>query len=156
MNYIIRMAIDLDLMRLIEIGKEYFDETGDRWSSYTFNENKLMRAAMSALKLKEHIIFVAVDTDTKEIAGFFWGCITGQMFCNEPIAHDIFLYVRPSHRDLDIGKDLIKEFMKWCEVMGCKTIQVGANSGIGKDAPAATMYKSLGFKSGGYCFNYKL
>ena len=151
MQYITRVAIDLDLMRLITIGEEYFNEVS-RWTNFSFNRGKVMRSAMFAIANKDHNIFMAVD-DNNEILGFLWGCITGQIWSDDPVGHDVFLYVRPKFRGNGIAKDLVKMFLDWCQACGCKGVQMGANSGIQDDAPAVNMYKSLGFGSGGRCFN---
>ena len=151
MQYITRVAIDLDLMRLITIGEEYFNEVS-RWTNFSFSRGKVMRSAMFAIASKDHNIFMAVD-DNNEILGFLWGCITGQIWSDDPVGHDVFLYVRPKFRGNGIAKDLVKMFLDWCQACGCKGVQMGANSGIQDDAPAVNMYKSLGFGSGGRCFN---
>lgn len=156
MPFTVRLAIDLDLLQLITVGQEYFDEVGVRWDGYSFNRDKIMEVTMKALSNPDHAIFVAYENKTGKILGFFWGCKVGQMWCDEPIAHDIFLYVRAWARGMKISKALISEFIKWCRANNCVSIQVGANSGIMQDAPAARVYQSLGFNPGGYCFNYKL
>jgi GNAT superfamily N-acetyltransferase len=152
--YTIRIAIELDLLKLITIAKEYFEEA-DRWNGHTFNEEKVMEFAIHAITNRSHNMFIAVDAKG-EILGFFWGCITGQAWSDDPIGQEMFMYVREEARGNDVGKDLVKAFIKWCKVSGCKSIHCGAHSGIHDDKPAVSMYKSLGFQLGGYNFNMKL
>ena len=151
MQYITRVAIDLDLFRLISVGEEYFSEIS-RWTNFTYNHDKVMKSAMFAIQNKDHQIFIAVGEDN-EVLGFMWGCISGQIWSDDPVGHDVFLYVRPQFRGYGIAKSLVKMFLDWCKACGCKGVQCGANSGIQDDAPAVNMYKSLGFGSGGRCFN---
>jgi GNAT superfamily N-acetyltransferase len=155
MPYTIRVAIDLDLPKLMTIAKEYINEA-DRWNGLDFDENKAMRYVMLAISEKSHNIFIAYDNETRDIVGFFWGCITGQVWSDDPIGQEMFMYVTKEARNKSIGKSLIKAFIKWCKVSGCKSIHCGAHSGIDNDKPARAMYESLGFKIGGYNFNLKL
>jgi ribosomal protein S18 acetylase RimI-like enzyme len=155
MPYTIRVAIDLDLPNLMDIANAYINEA-DRWNGLDFNEDKVMKYIMFAIEDRSHNIFIAVDETTKEIVGFFWGCITGQVWSNDPIGQEMFLYVSNKARGKEIGKSLVKAFIKWCKVSGCKSIHCGAHSGIDNDKPAVSLYESLGFKVGGYNFNLKL
>ena len=155
MSYTIRVAIELDLMRLISIAKDYITEA-DRWNQHSFSEKKAMEFAIFAIVDRSHNIFIAVDDDTHEILGFFWGCITGQIWSDDPIGQEMFLFVSKGARGKHIGRDLVHAFIKWCKISGCKSIHCGAHSGIQDDKPAVAMYESLGFKVGGYNFNMKL
>jgi len=83
MKYILRVAIDLDLFNLITIGEEYFGEIS-RWTNFTYNHDKVMTSAMAAIRNKDHNIFIAVNEDN-EILGFMWGCITGQLWSDDPV-----------------------------------------------------------------------
>ena len=150
-DFKIRPAIKLDLLRLIQLGEEYFQEVS-RWSSFSYNHEKVMKSAMAAIDSDNHTIFLAYDKKNN-ILGFMWGCVTSQVWSDDKVGHDVFIYVRPQARGIEIGRSLIKEFLRWCEMKGCKGVQCGANSGIQDDAPAINMYRSLGFGSGGRCFN---
>lgn len=150
-DFKVRLAIKLDLLRLIQLGEEYFQEVS-RWSSFSYNPEKVMKSAMAAIDHDDHNIFLAYDKKNK-ILGFMWGCITSQVWSDDKVGHDVFIYVRPQARGMEIGKALIIAFLDWCKSRGCKGVQCGANSGIQDDAPAINMYRSLGFGSGGRCFN---
>ena len=152
LDFKVRFAIKLDLLRLIQLGEEYFQEIS-RWSSFSYNHEKVMKSAMAAIDHADHTIFLAYDEKDNNILGFMWGCITSQVWSDDRVGHDVFIYVRPQARGMEIGKALIKEFLWWCETRGCKGVQCGANSGIQDDAPAINMYRSLGFGPGGRCFN---
>jgi GNAT superfamily N-acetyltransferase len=141
-------------MRLIELGEEYYNEV-NRWHGHKFDPNRIMEFAIFAITDRSHQIFLAVDENNK-ILGFFWGCVAGHIWTSDPMGQDLFLYVRKEERGKGVAKAMIKEFIKWCEVSGCKSVQVGANSGIGGDTPAIKTYESLGFQPGGMCLNLKL
>jgi GNAT superfamily N-acetyltransferase len=153
--YTIRIAIELDMMQLIEIAKEYIEEA-DRWSGHEYNEKKVIDYCIHAITNKSHNIFLAVDSESGRILGFFWGCITGQVWSDDPIGQEMFMYVRKEARGNEVGRKLVSAFIKWCKVSGCKSVHCGAHSGIDNDKPASSMYRSLGFKLGGYNFNMKL
>lgn len=147
----IRIALELDIMQLVNMGKEYFDEA-DRWNDTVFNAKKACRYAASAMQDKSHQIFVAVN-DAGMIVGFFWGKLGGQVWNDDIVAQEVFFYVMEDYRNYDTGKGLIEAFMKWAKVCGASSLQVGAHSGIEGDAPASHLYKSLGFDMTGYNFN---
>lgn len=155
MQYTIRVAIELDLRGLEELALEYIKEA-DRWNSHTFNPKKALEFAMFAITNKSHNIFLAIDNETNKPVGFFWGCITGQIWSDDPVGQEMFLFVSKEVRGNSLGKELVRAFIKWCKVSGCKSIHCGAHSGIQNDKPAVSMYESLGFKVGGYNFNMKL
>lgn len=155
MQYIIRVALELDLKGLEELAIEYIEEA-DRWNNHSFNVEKALGFATFAIANQSHNIFLAIDKDTNKPVGFFWGCITGQIWSDDPIGQEMFLFVSKQARDEGVGKELVRAFIKWCKVSGCKSIHCGAHSGIQNDKPAISMYESLGFKVGGYNFNMKL
>lgn len=147
----VRIALDLDILQLVNLAKEYFDEA-DRWNHTEFNVKKACRYAALAMQDKSHQIFVAVDRNGM-IVGFFWGKLSGQVWNDEIVAHESFFYVVKEHRNYYVGKDLLESFIKWAKACGADSFQVGAHSGINGDAPASALYKSLGFKMTGYNFN---
>lgn len=155
MHFIVRPAYDLDLMRLINLGEAYYKEV-DRWHNYELDRERLMTLAMTAIQSETERIFLAIDIETNNIHGLLWGCVVDQVWTKGTIGHDRFLFVSPEVRKQGIGKALILSFIRWCEAKDCISIQAGANSGIQDDDPAIKVYQSLGFQSGGKCFNLQL
>lgn len=155
MSYTARVAIDLDLFSLIKLGEEYFNEVNE-WNHMPFNREKVMRFAIFAIENKSHNIFVAIDNDTNEPVGFFWGCVISHVWTDEPMGQDMFMYTKKDARGKGAGKLMIKAFVDWCKASGCKSIQCGAHSGIENNEPAKKVFESLGFNLSGYSYHLKI
>lgn len=145
----IRVAIELDLMPLLELAMSYVEEA-DRWMTLKFDADKAAMRAALAMDNPNQQIFIAYEGH--QVLGFMWGAVTEMMWSSERIAYDIFLYVHPEHRNLTVAKGLVDAFEKWARVCRAKAIHVGANSGIFKDNAAATLYETLGYDQGGRNF----
>lgn len=146
---LIRVAVDMDLPQLITMAQRYVDEA-DRYSVLNFNPTKAVTYAAMAINDKDQQIFIA--TDKGKLVGFMWSAIKGQVWTDNPIAGDLFLFVDKEYRSLGIGARLVIECEKWIKACGVHLIMNGANSGIGNDAGASNTYKSLGYTSGGNSF----
>jgi GNAT superfamily N-acetyltransferase len=155
MSCTVRVAIDLDLLSLVELGEEYFNEVNE-WNHMAFNRDKVTGFAIFAISNKSHNIFVAIDDDTNRPVGFFWGCVIEHVWTDEPMGQDMFMFVRKEARGYGAGKKLIQAFTEWCKVSGCKSIQCGAHSGIENNEPAKKVFESLGFNLSGYSYHLKV
>lgn len=142
----VRIAVDLDIINLLNVAKTYVEEAS-RWQQLSFNPSRAVKYASIAIEDSNQQIFIC--THKGVIIGFMWGIISGQIWTDDPIAKDLFLYVLPEYRSEGIGELLIKEFEKWIKACGVEIIHTGANSGILADGPASSLYEKLGYKHGG-------
>lgn len=152
---IIRVALDIEIPKLITLGSELYYPEIERWSTMSLDVDKLMRLGAQAIQDPNQQVFIATD-DAGEILGFHWVCVTELAWSSDTIGTDILLYVHPEHRNLSVAKGLIDAFEKWAKVCGAKLIHTGASSGISEDKAALTMYQHLGYDVGGYNFYKEL
>lgn len=142
----VRIAVDIDIINLLNVARAYVEEAS-RWQQLSFDPSRAVKYASIAIEDPNQQIFIC--THKGVIIGFMWGMIAGQIWTDDPIAKDLFLYVLPEYRSEGIGELLIKEFEKWVEACGINIIHTGANSGILADDPASHLYERLGYKHGG-------
>lgn len=148
-NNYIRIAIDLDLPELFELGSRYLSEM-KRWAKIKYSFDRAMHFASKALLDGHQQIFIKVIDD--KIVGLMWGGVAPTFWSNDVIGYDVMLYVLPEYRSISVAKELVKEYEKWCKACGAIAIHTGSNSGVFKDAAASSLYKNLGYVSGGYNF----
>jgi GNAT superfamily N-acetyltransferase len=146
----VRVALDIDLLTLITLAESYASERDGRWCSLTFDMNRALKFGAMAIQDPNQQIFIAYEGS--QVQGFMWVALTSPVWTSDIIAYDVFLYVHPEHRNLEVAKGLVGAFERWAKVCGAKVIHTGANSGIFKDNAAATLYEHLGYQSGGFNF----
>lgn len=146
----IRAAIELDIIQLIGLAKEYADELDGRWCALTFDPERAVYHGALAMEDPNQQIFIAYEGTT--IMGFMWVAIMQPVWTSDLVAYDLFLYVHPEHRNLSVAKALVDQFEAWAEACGAKAIHCGANSGVFKDNAAAALYSHLGYQEGGHNF----
>lgn len=149
----VRGAIDLDIIQLIQIAKDYSEEAM-RWGNLTFDTQRAVYYAVQAMRDKDQQIFVA--TDGRQIVGFMWAAIQAHVWTADRVASDLVLYVSPEHRNATVACGLVGAFEEWAKACGAKAIHVGANSGIFQDKAASALYTHLGYEPGGANFYKQL
>jgi len=142
---LIRVAIGLDILQLVNIGKEYHEEAV-AWSCFEYNSGQTALSLNYAIEDRDQQIFLAI-ADNK-IVGFMWSALASYVFSKDKVAKDLYLYVKPAYRGENIGKRLTDEFEKWAKACNATAIITGANSGI-SDA-ADKLYTNSNYLPFGY------
>lgn len=142
----IRAAVSFDLLTLLSLGEEYVKEA-ERWSDLKFDPKRAVLMAEFAIDDPYQQIFVAHKDG--EIVGFYWVGVTQPMWSSDPIGYDVFIYVKPGHRNLFTALRLVREFEKWMKALGVKIAHVSSSSGLRKNSNAHSLYRREGYRDVG-------
>jgi GNAT superfamily N-acetyltransferase len=146
---LIRKATNTDVITLLTVGDKYFKEV-KRYNGMPLNKDRVAKYALLAIQDPSQEIFVAVINNRP--VGFMWVGIVGQIWTEEPMAKDLFLYVLSEYRGRSIAKKLIIAFEEWAVSRGVRNFHTGANSGIYDDYAATQLYVKQGYSHGGRNF----
>lgn len=149
----VRAAIDLDIIPLMTLAKDYQEEAS-RWSTFSFDPDRIATLAAFAIPDPTQQIFIAYKGN--EVHGFMWVAIDSPVWSKDIMGYDLFLYVPKKHRNLFTAKALVGAFEKWAKACGAKAVHTGTNSGIFNDNPAEALYSHLGYVKGGANFYKEL
>ena len=151
-NITYRIAIDLDIMQLLGVAKDYYNET-EFWTNLDFNSDRLVLCLIEAIEDKDQQIFLAFKEG--KLIGFMWVAIVSPVWSCDTIVQDMFLYVDRSCRGLAVSVGLVEEVEEFARACGAKMIFTAANSGIMNNKSASSLYKFLGYNTGGINY-YKM
>lgn len=151
MQYSIVIANDLDAIQFSNLFTAYAEEAKEApINTGTLNLPKLMGHVFFALRDERHILFAVKHEGI--VVGLLWGSLQEFLWCDEKFAQDCMVYIYKEHRGGLIAKRLVDAFTKWAISKGATSIHFGANSGIGGNAPAASLYSRLGYEQVGLSF----
>lgn len=151
MRYEIVVADDLDAIQFSDIYVSYAEEAKEaKVNTGVLNLPKLLAHTFLAMRDPKHIL-LAVKCKGK-VVGLLWGTLQEYLWCDEIFAQDCMVYILPEHRGGFIAKRLVNAFEKWAYANGASSTQFGANSGIGNNLPASSLYQRLGYEQVGLSF----
>jgi GNAT superfamily N-acetyltransferase len=93
--------------------------------------------------------FVVIAEQDGVIIGGMLGDTSMQLWSEDLIGLDYGLYVRPGRRGGIMAARMVREFEKWCEVMGVKQIRPAVSTA---NALAGKLYRGLGYQPVGEQF----
>lgn len=141
----VREATELDLLKLMELGRDYALEANYH-DSLPYDEEFAVNSAINSLLHPNYNIFVAVHEG--EVVGFLWGSVSPMPWSPALIAIDNILYIKPEHRGRILGVRLIKAYEEWAIGMGAKQVSISIASGLNEDK-TCKLYERLGYHSVG-------
>lgn len=92
--------------------------------------------------------FVAQDGD--EVVGYLMAYIEGYAFTSGIYVSQEVLYVRPDKRGTRAAVHLIKEFVRWGEIVGARETVLGISNGFQPERTARLFQKLTGAKPVGF------
>jgi GNAT superfamily N-acetyltransferase len=145
----IRAAMELDILQILTLAKEYAEEA-DSWMDLEFDPVRLSTHIAMAMTDPDQMIFVAHEKGV--IVGSMWGVVSAPVWTSDKLAYDMFLYISQRSRDLFTAVKLVRAYEEWATTNGAKIIQTGANSGILENKGAKALYRHCGYICGGQNF----
>lgn len=145
----IRAATINDLDAIIDLGKHMHAESS-RFGALVFDELKVRKLITGLLSRETGFVLVAEEPDGN-IFGGFAGFISEHWYSTDQVAQDLGLFVRMDRRGGIAAARMVKAFIYWAQDRGAKQITLGISTGI-KVEQTAQLYRSLGLKQFGYCF----
>jgi len=139
----IRPANLSDLLPLLSLAECYYAEATE-WDWFELDGDVLYANMQAAILSSDHIIIVAEKDG--ELVGGLWAATVPQVMTKAIFAKDLFLYVKPEHRDYWTANALSGAYEKWAAKKGASVIVVGANSNIEGNRGAKTLYRRRGYK----------
>jgi GNAT superfamily N-acetyltransferase len=79
-----------------------------------------------------------------EIVGFGWGRVAQHSDFGPLLGVVDLMYVMPDHRDVGVGKEILRVMQEWFESQGCKEMDANALPG---DRETKNFYEESGFKA---------
>lgn len=137
----VREANELDLMRLMELGRAYAVEA-DHHDSLPYDDNFAVNSAINSLLHPDYCILV-VESEG-EIVGFLWGAVSPLPWSPHLIAFDQVLYIQPECRGMKLGIQLIKAYEEWAIGRGAKQVSISIASGITEEK-TKQFYSNMGY-----------
>lgn len=134
------MTLD-DLPRLIEMGREFYDES-EEYKLYSFDEDKLV--ALGHLAMEGEYAICLVHERDGTVDGMLYGFAYEQFFSEDMSASEMFVFASKDARGAFIGKRLLMAFELWAESLGVKEMRVGVSAGITTERTIG-LYKKLGY-----------
>lgn len=108
-----------------------------------YDENSMVQTIKGYAIKNEFCWFNAYEG--QRVVGFIAGYVTDCPWNQEILTANIgFVYLLPSHRNLEAFKQLYREFQLWAKQFNCQEITAG-DIGINIDR-SRTLYEHLGFK----------
>lgn len=145
----IRAATINDLDALVALGKQMHAES-TRFGELVFDEQKVRALLADLLSRDSGFALVSQEADG-QIVGGFAGYMTEHWYSTDQVAADLALFVRMDRRGGIAAARMVKAFIYWAQDRGAKQITLGISTGI-KVEQTAQLYRSLGLKQFGYCF----
>jgi len=145
----IRAATRSDLNAILDLGKRMHAES-PRFSQLSFDDEKVRALFAVALSDPRYLVLVSEQEDGA-IAGGFVGFMAPHWFSSDEVASDLAVFVRPDRRGGILAARMVKAFIYWAQDRGAKQITFGISTGVHIEQTAA-LYRSLGLKQFGYCF----
>jgi len=139
----IRNAIESDIPKLVEMGRQFNAETSYKHVAYSPE-----RVAATCRLMMANGFIVAYEKDG-EVVGVMMGDVYTPWYTTDSMGIDYCLYIYPEHRSGIAAMRMIKKFEEWCIGMGVTQIRPGIGTG---DLSVARLYKALGYKSVGEWF----
>lgn len=141
----VRLANELDIIRLMQLGVEYSKEAKYH-DSLPYDPEFAAVNAMQTLDSPDACLIIAEHDG--DIIGFIWGAASCLPWSPIPIAMDIILYIKPEHRGGMYGVRLIKAYEEWSRGIGCKQVSLSVASGITEEK-TCKLYSKLGYQKVG-------
>lgn len=145
----IRDATIEDIDQILDLGKRMHAESS-RFGALAFDEGKV-RSLFAGLIGSEDAIVLVAEVPDGEIIGGFAGFASEHWYSTDKVAQDLALFVRMDRRGGILAARMIKAFVSWAQERRCKQITLGISTGI-RVEETAQLYRSLGLKQFGYCF----
>lgn len=141
---IIRTMQVSELDATINLIKYYMDEAAQVMPELAeeFDENSIINTLKKFNIGPQYVWFNAYEGQRP--VGLISGYLVHKPW-NEKIfdGHIAFIYVLPSHRSLDVFKQLVGKFEEWAKMCNCSRI-TGGDIGINEDRTKA-IYEQIGF-----------
>lgn len=144
----IRRAVEFDLLVLVKIAKQYYDEAV-RWYGLSFDAGYAVMRAALALEDADQAIFVVEYAG--EIVGMAWLSCSPALWSFDKVVCGNVIYVLPEARSFQTARGLMKKIEEWAGEKGAKIVFLGDNSGVNSDR-AGLLFKYLGYSPGGENF----
>lgn len=139
----IRPAIEADIPKLVEMGKQFNAETSYKHVTYS------PERVAATCKLMMTSGFIVVAEKEGEVIGVMIGDVLTPWYSTDSMGFDYCLYIYPEHRSGITAMRMIKKFEEWCIGMGATQIRPAIGTGVPN---AARLYNALGYKSVGEQF----
>lgn len=138
----IREATIEDLALIATLCRELYNEAMNHNKVYGWNQEK-------AINVCRHLIgdektLVIIDESKSRVTGFFIGTLSSPLACDDVIAADLMMFVRPAYRGKSASLRMIRYYEKWAKSNGALYAQLGVSSGVEHDK-ALGMYKRMGY-----------
>lgn len=111
------------LPKLTELAKAAYDET-EYMRAMSYSENRVQEMiAMAVFSPNRVCGFAYVDMENKgAIVGALVGSVGGVSFSDEPVASDVFSFVKKEFRDGPGPKALLAAYERWAKNRGVKHV----------------------------------
>lgn len=141
----IRPATGKDLVQLMVLGDEFFEESKyNQEFGCTFDPKSFLRFIVQCIMNEKGFVWVA-EKEEGHPFGFFIGTIVPINFNeNEYIGTEVYMYLRPKERNGFHSKRLIMEFESWCHARGVKAIEIGCVKTMKMDR-TSKFYSKMGY-----------
>jgi predicted N-acetyltransferase YhbS len=141
----IRLAQPEDLVALLEMGREFFDVSGNG-AFTTFDETSLTATLIAVMSGVSGGVLLVAETGGQVVG--MASCVVFPFYANMNtlIGQEIFWWVKPEYRK-GIGGALMDELEAEAKRKGAK-IFIGANLSGEHDAAFARLYRRRGYSPG--------
>ena len=139
---IIREIIPTDAAQLIELGKEFHNESPFH-SRYKFDVNKSVDFMKTLSLSNDCCFYIAVDDDDN-ILGMAGGQMSSMYYTDDKYASELIFYVAPKSRASRVAISLLKKFEDWAKENGAKDVELGVVTGI-NEKKADSFFKKSGY-----------
>lgn len=148
MNNFCRPFKPLDLLEVYQLAKNYFNESPNFNSNFTFDDEYFGTKLIELSKNSEVCLCVLIDDTDKKIIGYGISTLIMQPFLVESYVYINVIYVVPEKRNLSNAK-IILDYLTNYFTSKYKTVtavMVGCDSGVRDNRPAIAFFKHNKFK----------
>lgn len=124
------------------------------YSFLPFDRSKCTKLFEAAINNPKTMFIGVMRNGSREMVGFFLGYMTPYFFCNEMMAHDLLMYVKPPYRGTAVAIHLVDAFAQWGFARGAREIAVGV-SAMADNTKTYSFLEKLGFSEVGREFKIR-
>jgi GNAT superfamily N-acetyltransferase len=145
----IRHATADDVDALVALGQRMQAES-PRFAKLAYNAQKVGTLLAGLIDGQHGFVLVAEDDQGQAVGGFV-GFMMAHWASDDLMAQELAVFVRPDKRGGLMAARMVRMFAAWAKERGCKQTVLGISTGV-RVEETAQLYRALGLKQFGYCF----
>lgn len=149
---LVRPAKREDIDKIIDMVYSMLNESV--YAFLPFDREKVRRGIIAFIEKPDKYCFFVAE-EGKILSGILGGYLTDYYFCQEKLACDSVLFVKPEYRGSSAAMKLVRTFRDWAASRKAREVCLGVSSGVNLER-TNRFYEKMGFTRVGGVYKQRL